>query len=49
MFVSHHEFMYGKKPGESNKKVISTSSKSDFPTLSDGLGIAVQDKPEPKA
>ena len=39
LFVSHHEFMYGKMPGQSTSKVISVESTKDFPTLGVGLGL----------
>lgn len=39
MFVPHHEFMFGQKPGQQRQKVISVTSKNDFPTLSSGLGV----------
>lgn len=46
MFVSHHEFMYGKAPGQSSKKVISVDSTQDFPSLSAGLGVPTPAKPQ---
>jgi hypothetical protein len=38
MFVSHHEFLYGLKPGEVRQETVSIKSNEDFPTLGQGLG-----------
>ena len=33
IFVSHNEFLFGKKPGESKTDIVDINSEKDFPSL----------------
>jgi hypothetical protein len=40
--MTHHELLFGQKPGALSKDLINVNSKNDFPTL--GTGLAVDSK-----
>ena len=51
LFVSHNEFLFGKKPGEGGKNVVSVDDEKDFPTLGAAIPKSSQNesrKPQPK-
>lgn len=33
VFVSHNEFLFGRKPGEIDREYVDVNSEADFPTL----------------